>query len=840
MIELRTQLQRLEPYYDPLAIGLSLVLALALSYTAWDQARGQAQAEARRQFEFRVTQITDSIRARMLANEQVLRGAASLLAATASIGRHQWRAYVQGLGLGQSYPGVQGVGFAPRIPAAGIEAHVRGIRAEGYPQYAIRPEGARAEYAPIAYLEQIRDSSPRALGYDMYSEPVRRAAMERARDTGDTSISGKVTLAPETGTGAEAGILIYVPVYRSGAGTATVEQRRDALLGYVYGALRLDELMREILGHALELRLEIFDGAAPAGSGPLYDSAHALSQPSAARSPAFTVTAHSVTHDHAWTLRATSLPALEAGTDRGRANVVLASGVAVSLMLAAVMWLVSTRRSQAVRLARQMTRELRESEGRARLLARIVEQTQDAVLVRDLDDRITYWNRGAEVLFGFSPEEAIGHTARELHMRDLPEDEYGRVLERVRAGRTERYEAKRRNRDGREVYVQSYVGPLYDENHKHVGELAMARDITSLKHAEAALRESDERFQLAVSGSAVGIWDWSIVRNEYYLSPQYKALLGFDEREWGFNRSDFIERLHPEDRERALAAMEQHLKQGTPYSIEYRLRHKDGSYRWFHSRGQALWNAAGEAVRMSGSLSDISERKEIERLKNEFIATVSHELRTPLTAIVGALGLLREESAGGLPEHASTFLDMASQNSERLAALINDILDLEKIESGRMDFRISPLAVKLLLERAVALNAAYGEKFDVRFELREPVPEATVPGNEDRLLQVLTNLMSNAAKFSPAGSAVTVSAAIRDRSVRIAVSDKGPGVPEEFRGRIFQKFAQADASDTRHKGGTGLGLSICKAIVEKLGGTIGYESTVGRGAVFFFDLPLNP
>jgi signal transduction histidine kinase len=184
------------------------------------------------------------------------------------------------------------------------------------------------------------------------------------------------------------------------------------------------------------------------------------------------------------------------------------------------------------------------------------------------------------------------------------------------------------------------------------------------------------------------------------------------------------------------------------------------------------------------------------------------------------------------------FLGMAKQNSERLATLINDILDIEKIESGRMEFRLDPIAIRPLLERAVALNAPYAEKLGVRFELGT-AEDAITSGDEDRLLQVLTNLMSNGAKFSPKGSAVTVSGLTRDGFVRVAVADQGPGVPEEFRDRIFGKFAQADGSDTRSKGGTGLGLSISRAIVEKLGGKMDYESTPGKGATFYFELPLR-
>jgi signal transduction histidine kinase len=297
--------------------------------------------------------------------------------------------------------------------------------------------------------------------------------------------------------------------------------------------------------------------------------------------------------------------------------------------------------------------------------------------------------------------------------------------------------------------------------------------------------------------------------------------------------------VHPDDLPQISGQITDLVQGWLPfYHAEHRVRTATG-WRWISSRAKVVErDADGRALRVAGTNLDITESKEVERIKAEFVSTVSHELRTPLTALIGSLGLLDRQVAGKLAPDAAMFLGMARQNSERLAALINNILDIEKIESGRMEFRLEALALRPLLERAVSLNAPYAQKLSVRFELGA-VDDAVVSGDPDRLLQVLTNLMSNGAKFSPAGTAVTVSAAVRDDNARVSVADSGPGVPEEFRDRIFGKFAQADGSDTRSKGGTGLGLSISRAIVEKLGGKLDYESVPGRGATFYFDLPLR-
>lgn len=235
---------------------------------------------------------------------------------------------------------------------------------------------------------------------------------------------------------------------------------------------------------------------------------------------------------------------------------------------------------------------------------------------------------------------------------------------------------------------------------------------------------------------------------------------------------------------------------------------------------------------------DITERKKIETMKNEFVSTVSHELRTPLTSIRGSLGLVANGAAGEVPERARGMVDIALKNSERLVRLINDILDIEKIESGRMEFSLLPQDVMPVVEQALEDYAAYADRFGVRFRLVRRSTNARAIIDADKIHQVLANLLSNAAKFSPSGDEVAISVDLAGSNINIQVKDNGPGVPENLRDRIFEKFAQADSSSTRQQQeGTGLGLSIAKAIVERHQGWIGFESEHGQGSTFYFCLP---
>lgn len=316
------------------------------------------------------------------------------------------------------------------------------------------------------------------------------------------------------------------------------------------------------------------------------------------------------------------------------------------------------------------------------------------------------------------------------------------------------------------------------------------------------------------------------------LSPAWETVLGFTRDE--MMGHPHIEFVHPEDRDLTLRGARELRKGGRIVEFVNRFRTRAGLYRWLAWR---VYFDPSTAL-VYGVVRDVDERKRVDQMREEFIS-VSHELRTPLTSIRGALGLLTGGVAGELPPQARSLLDIAESNSERLVRLINDILDIEKVESGTLGFRMEPMDLAGALEQALEVNAVYARYYDAALRLVRSEPGAVfVLGDPDRIQQVLANLLSNAAKFSPRGENVEVELVRQAGRVRISVSDHGPGIPEGFRSRVFERFAQADASVARQERGTGLGLSITKAIVERHGGRIWFESEPGVRTTFSFDLPV--
>jgi PAS domain S-box-containing protein len=485
-------------------------------------------------------------------------------------------------------------------------------------------------------------------------------------------------------------------------------------------------------------------------------------------------------------------------------------------------------------------------------LRAILNTVVEGIITIDQRGTVESFNAAAVSIFGYPPEEVIGHNIKRL-MPEPYRREHDGYLTHFLETREPRVigigrEVTGCRKDGSTFPMELAVNETVVSGRRFF--TGIVRDISRRKAAEQQLNDTTSLQRAVLDGTS-----YSIIST----APD-GTILTFNraaEQMLGYTADEVIGKLTPapfhnaqEVAERATALSEELGETITPgFEVlvtkarrkladewEWTYLRKDGSCLPVLLSVTALRDAAEQITGFLGIAYDISERKKIDRLKNEFVSTVSHELRTPLTSIRGSLGLIAGGVAGPIPPQAAKLIEIAHSNSERLVRLINDILDIEKIESGGMQFNLAVQPLRPLLLHAIEANNAYAEQLNVRIELRSGELDGRVRIDSDRMMQAITNLLSNAAKYSPPGGCVELALEKRGGVLRITVSDHGPGIPEEFQARIFQKFSQADSSDTRRKAGTGLGLAITRSLVKSMGGRIGY-GTSAAGTTFWIDLP---
>jgi signal transduction histidine kinase/DNA-binding response OmpR family regulator len=361
----------------------------------------------------------------------------------------------------------------------------------------------------------------------------------------------------------------------------------------------------------------------------------------------------------------------------------------------------------------------------------------------------------------------------------------------------------------------------------------------AMKERRDHLRQSDSLFRQLASNIPQALWIREIGSGTLrYINPTWGKMTGRPIAA-GDSAEKLYEAFELSDAQRRLL----HSTQSSGGGADFECQLVSDTPHWAHIRTFPVGNSDGEEFLIAGLMEDITARREeskrVEQLKDDFVSTVSHELRTPLTSISGSLGLLVGNAAWKLPKPAERLLAIAYANSQRLVRLVNDILDIEKIESGKVLFTLKRVKVRALVKQAIDTIRGFAEGYDVQISLDPASADCEVSTDPDRLVQVITNLLSNAVKFSPSEGEVKVAIQIRSDSVKITVRDDGPGIPDEFKPHVFEKFGQADVSDARQKGGTGLGLSIVKEIMTRLGGTVGFGDAPGGGTIFEIEFPVS-
>jgi diguanylate cyclase (GGDEF)-like protein/PAS domain S-box-containing protein len=589
--------------------GLVFVCAMLVTFVLWMNTARNLSIEVQERFIDQSDEIHVLIEARMATYEQVLRGARGLFAASDEVSRHEFSEYFNALSLAQYYPGMLGIAYSKLIPAADLPGHLAAVRAEGFPNYDIRPAGPRDVYSSIVYIEPFGGVNLNAFGFDMYSEPVRRAAMDRAAASGIAALSGKVTLVQDVDRLGIAGVLLYLPVYGYGQEARGPQQ---TLLGWVYAPFSMDILMQGVRLDSLEgLEVSIYDGQTMTAEALLYSSSTSDER---ARRAAYESVEQLSIAGQPWTARVRSTAIFEAENTRNTPTLVAVSGFVLSLLLTILVWSLVTGRERALAKASQMTRELRYTEFRWK-----------AALAGAGDGVWDWHNQTGEVIFSSRwksmlnyRDDEIGNTIFEWERLIHPEDRAFAVATARNCAEglisTIHLEIRMHTGDGQWRWILTRGAVVSrDEQGKALRTIGTLTDISAQKAIELALLESDRRFRGAFETAPIGMALVALDGHGLQVNKALVKMLGYSEAE--LMQLRFHEITHPDDLSLDVEVLKK-LRRGEidHYNTEKRYFRKDGAIIHVLLSVSMVRDQNNKPLHFVSQIEDITERKELQEL----------------------------------------------------------------------------------------------------------------------------------------------------------------------------------------------------------------------------------
>ncbi len=591
-----------------------LLVCLAATLLAWHLIALDTERRASERFEATAEDLGAQVRERFNSYERILRAARGLFAASINVGRNEWQDFVEAQALSDNYPGILGLGFAPRILPGNKQQHVQDIRADGWPSYAVNPPGNRGEYVSVIYLEPLSEANRRAIGYDMFSEPIRRAAMLQARDTGSPSITGRVTLVQGTPENPQPGLLMYLPVYVPGAPAATQREREVALMGYVYAAFQVRDLMQPILKNLGpdSISLKIYEGDGAADEALMF--AHGAEK--IAYPHQLVVVRPWLIAGKSWTAEIKSTQAFESVVDAQKAQIALVAGTIISLLLFTLVRSLAFTRQDALSLAERMSAARVEADTRFQSLA---ESASAAILVLKDDGRVAFCNHAGTLLFGREAEQMENSDLATL--LDLP-DTFATLKASLVAETTQRsFDTIAHGGGGAQVPVEVELGTWLTEGRRHFS--VIVRDISARKLAEDLLRQANDRFSIAADSAGIGVWELDLMVKTLVIDDRMYDLYRIDRSSTTALAKLWEQRLHPDDKENTLALFAAATRGERDYDTEFRIVWPNGEVRHLKANARVIRSSAGVPVRMAGINLDITERKRAELALRETSSLLS-------------------------------------------------------------------------------------------------------------------------------------------------------------------------------------------------------------------------
>lgn len=831
---------------------LFLILTAVLTWTIYRSDAVRAEERFLNAAEVKLSRIET----RLDTYVALLRGGTGLFSASdAVVTLEDFREYTAQVQLARRYPGIQGFGFTRYFPAEKTDSLEAAMQQQGIDGFRVWPSNDDSHGHSIVYLEPPDERNLAAMGFDMYSDPVRRAAMDRAWETGEAAMSGRVTLVQEIDGPQQAGFLIYIAVYEGPGIPPTVEERRASLYGFVYAPFRADDLFMRIVGEdeRPQVAFQIYDGDTVSEATLLHDSRTSGIQPASSRLSTFgTLTVGGRT----WTVRFVPTQALMTGVSNTTPLLVGILGTMLSLLLFGLL---------KAQFAAAETIEQNE-----RRLSAILERLPVGACVVDADRCITLSNtaRGRIWEIEDAPEALAEYDARVQDERRKPLGDNSPLQRALRGERVDSEAVEIETFAGNRKIVLTSAFPIRDTKGRIERAVSTEVDITDQKRAEALLREREAELRSMIDSIPQLAFVADSSARPTWFNRRWRDFTGATrERLVGEGWHQFV---HPDDMERVLSGFNAAVEAGEAWEATFRILGVSGDYRQFLSRAVPVRDEDHDIARWFGTSTDITDQfeaqearaqaireqmaraaaetredeikryaVELERSNRElqdFAYVASHDLQEPLRKITMFTDLVIEENGNKLDEESISYLKRAQQAAVRMSDLIKDLLSFSRVSTMKQPFE--PVSLDRVVAEVLADLDLMIDEHGARVHVDSmPGIEADVA----QMRQLFQNLLVNAVKFRKENEAPEIHLRAKlvedgDR-VEIEIADNGIGFDVRYLDKIFSPFQRLHGRNTYE--GTGMGLAICRRIVERHNGILTASSEIGVGSTFRVTLPLE-